>query len=72
MPHRHNPSEAKSHFTGLVTVPNNEGEEDERAGHVARMGRRGTNIGCWWESQRKKGHEENQDVGGWIILEWML
>jgi hypothetical protein len=26
------------------------------AGHVARMGRRGTRIGCWWESQRKGGH----------------
>jgi hypothetical protein len=23
------------------------------AGHVARMGRRGTRIGCWWESQRE-------------------
>jgi hypothetical protein len=26
------------------------------AGHVARMGRRGTVIGCWWESQREEGH----------------
>jgi hypothetical protein len=26
------------------------------AGHVARMGRRETRIGYWWESQRKKGH----------------
>jgi hypothetical protein len=25
------------------------------AGHVARMGRRGTRIGCWWESQREGG-----------------
>jgi hypothetical protein len=25
-------------------------------GHVARMGRRGTSIGCWWESQREGGH----------------
>jgi hypothetical protein len=23
---------------------------------VARMGRRGTRIGCWWESQREGGH----------------
>jgi hypothetical protein len=23
------------------------------AGHVARMGRRGKRIGCWWESQRQ-------------------
>jgi hypothetical protein len=26
------------------------------AGHVARMGRRGTRIGCWWESQRGGGY----------------
>jgi hypothetical protein len=26
------------------------------AGHVARMGRRGTCIGCWWESQRERGY----------------
>jgi hypothetical protein len=25
------------------------------AGHVARMGERGTRIGCWWESQRDGG-----------------
>jgi hypothetical protein len=26
------------------------------AGHVARMGRTETRIGCWWESQRELGH----------------
>jgi hypothetical protein len=26
------------------------------AAHVARMGRRGTRIGCWWEALRKRGH----------------
>jgi hypothetical protein len=26
------------------------------AGHVARMGRRETHIGCWWESRREGGH----------------
>jgi hypothetical protein len=26
------------------------------AGHVARMGRRGTHVGCWRESQREGGH----------------
>jgi hypothetical protein len=27
-----------------------------RAGHVARMGRRGTRIDYWWESQRERDH----------------
>jgi hypothetical protein len=26
------------------------------AGHVARMERKGTRIGCWWESQREGGY----------------
>jgi hypothetical protein len=26
------------------------------AGHVARMRRRGTGIGCWWESQGERDH----------------
>jgi hypothetical protein len=26
------------------------------AGHVARMGRRGTRIGYWWESRREIDH----------------
>jgi hypothetical protein len=29
-------------------------------------------IGYWLESQRKRDHYEEQDVGGWIILKWIL
>jgi hypothetical protein len=36
-----------------------------RAGHVTRMGRRGINIGYWWESQKERDHQEDQDIGGW-------
>jgi hypothetical protein len=25
-------------------------------GHISGMERRGTHIGCWWESQRETGH----------------
>jgi hypothetical protein len=42
------------------------------AGHVARMGKRGMHIGYWWESQKERDHEEDEDVGGWIILKWIL
>jgi hypothetical protein len=41
-------------------------------GHVARMGRRRTCIGYWWESQGERDHYEDLDVGGWIILGWFL
>jgi hypothetical protein len=33
------------------------------AGHVARMGRRGMRIGYWWESQKKREHWEDKNVG---------
>jgi hypothetical protein len=42
------------------------------ARHVARMGRRGMHIGYWWEIQKERDQWEDQDVGGWIILKWIL
>jgi hypothetical protein len=36
------------------------------------MGRRGTCIAYWWESQGKRDHWEDQDVSGWVILGWIL
>jgi hypothetical protein len=42
------------------------------AGHGAQIGRRGTLLGYWGESQRERGRYEVQDVGGWIILRWIL
>jgi hypothetical protein len=29
-------------------------------------------IGYWWESQKERDHWEDQDVGGWAILKWIL
>jgi hypothetical protein len=26
----------------------------------------------WWESQKERHHWEDQDIGGWIILTWIL
>jgi hypothetical protein len=31
-----------------------------------------TRIDYWSESQRERDHQEDQDVGGWIILGWIL
>jgi hypothetical protein len=42
------------------------------AGHVARMGTRGMHVGYWWESRKEGDHWEDQDVGGWTILKWIL
>jgi hypothetical protein len=38
-------------------------------------GRPGMNIGYWWKSQKEKkerDHYEDQDLGGWTILKWIL
>jgi hypothetical protein len=35
-------------------------------------GKRGMHIGYWWESQKERDHWEDQDVGGWTILKWIL
>jgi hypothetical protein len=40
--------------------------------HVARMGRSGMHIRYWWEIQKGRDHWEDQDVGRWTILKWIL
>jgi hypothetical protein len=42
------------------------------AGHVARIGRRGMDVGYLWESQKERDYYEDQDVGEWAILKWIL
>jgi hypothetical protein len=42
------------------------------AGHVAPMGRRVMHIEYGWESQKERYHWEDQGVGGWTILKWIL
>jgi hypothetical protein len=29
-------------------------------------------IGYWWEIRKERNHWEDQDVGGWTILKWIL
>jgi hypothetical protein len=36
------------------------------------MWRSGMHIAYWWESQMEKDHWEDQGVGGWTILKWIL
>jgi hypothetical protein len=42
------------------------------AGHVAQCGIRGRHARIWWESQEERDHWEDQGVGGWKILKWMI
>jgi hypothetical protein len=35
-------------------------------------GTRGMHIGYRWASQKERAHQEDQDVGGWTILKWIL
>jgi hypothetical protein len=36
------------------------------------MGIRGMHVGYWWKSQKERDHWEDQDVGEWTILKWIL
>jgi hypothetical protein len=36
------------------------------------MVRKRMHIVYWWDSQKEKDHWEEQDVGGWTILKWVL
>jgi hypothetical protein len=36
------------------------------------MGRRGTHLGYWWESQKERDYWEDKDVGGWTIIKLIL
>jgi hypothetical protein len=36
------------------------------------MERRRKHIGFWWGSWKEIDHYEHQNVGGWIILRWIL
>jgi hypothetical protein len=29
-------------------------------------------IGYWWESQKERDYWNDQDVGGWTILKWII
>jgi hypothetical protein len=35
------------------------------------MGKKGKRIGYWWENQRDRDNNGDQDVDGWIILRWI-
>jgi hypothetical protein len=40
--------------------------------YVAQIGKGGTRIDYWWKSQRERDHWEDADLGGWILLGWIL
>jgi hypothetical protein len=42
------------------------------AGHVALTEKSEMHLGYLWGSQKERDHYEDQDVGEWIILKWIL
>jgi hypothetical protein len=40
--------------------------------HLAHMGQRGMRLGFWWERQKDRDHLEYEDIGGRMILKWIL
>jgi hypothetical protein len=34
--------------------------------------RRGMHIGFWWENQKERDHQKDQDIGGRIIFKRIL
>jgi hypothetical protein len=42
------------------------------ASHVTRIGRRRMRVGYWWESQKEGDQWEDEDIGGWRLLKWIL
>jgi hypothetical protein len=42
------------------------------AGHVTCMGETRNACMFWWDSQKERDHYEDQYVGGWTILKWIL
>jgi hypothetical protein len=36
------------------------------------MGAKGIRVGYYWESQKERDHKEDQELGGWMILKWIL
>jgi hypothetical protein len=35
-------------------------------------GRSIIHIGFWWENQKEREHQEDLELGGWIIIKWIL
>jgi hypothetical protein len=36
------------------------------------MEKRGTHIGYRWTSEKERNHQQDQDIGGWIMLKKIL
>jgi hypothetical protein len=40
--------------------------------HIANMGQKRNAYRFWWKSQKERDHQEDLDVGGSVILRWIL
>jgi hypothetical protein len=47
-------------------------KENEMGGACSKNGGEGKHVGFWWEVLKERDHKEDLDVGGRIILRWIL
>jgi hypothetical protein len=51
---------------------NDQVKENEMGRLYSKNGENMMHIGYWWESQKERNHQEDQNVGRWTILRWIL
>jgi hypothetical protein len=70
------PSIRKRNLVNLFSSPNvikmMKSRRMRWVGHVACMGAKRNAYRFWWESQKERDHQEDLDVGGRIILNWIV
>jgi hypothetical protein len=58
--------------SSLMTVAKGISKYMRWAGHVGRMGQKMYAYRYWGDSHKERHHQEDKDIGGWVILEWIL
>jgi hypothetical protein len=57
-------------YSSLSIIKKIESRSMRRTGHIALSEGNVVHVGFWRENQKERDHQEDQDVGGGIILKW--